>query len=362
MPHAAVATALNQPLEIWEVDLAEPGPGEIRVQLAASGICHSDLSATTGTMPEKFPVVLGHEGAGVVDGVGPDVTGLAVGDHVVISWVPRCGRCRACLSGKAFLCSVGTKAMMTSPSPFSRAGDPVRRLGCCGTFADATVIPAIAAVKIPSDIPLESAALLGCCVLTGVGSALNTADIRTGNSVVVIGCGGIGLNAIQGAALAGAEQIIAVDIFPHKRELARTFGATDTVEGQSDPVAAVRELTGNRGADVVIEAAGQQLTIQQGLQMLCRGGQAILVGAPDPAVTLQESVQMSMILGAKTVKGCLYGSTDIARDVPLLLDHYRSGALKLDELISMRIPLHDINRALAALGAGEVARAVITHE
>jgi Zn-dependent alcohol dehydrogenase len=360
VPKAAVATAVNVPLEVWDVDLASPGNGEIRVKLTASGVCGSDRSISTGSMPGAFPMVLGHEGAGVIEEVGPDVADLGVGDHVVISWVPRCGTCRACKRGQPFLCSVGTRAMANAPTPFARSGEQIGRLGCCGTFAEATVIPAIAAVKIAKDIPLKSASLMGCCVLTGVGAAMNTANVQNDDVVVVIGCGGIGLNAIQGARLAGAAEVVAVDVVPDKLELAGTFGATSLVDSsKSDALAEVRRLTDKRGADVAIEAVGRKPTIDQAMAMVRRGGQVVLVGAPPPDVKIEETVYAGMIWSAKTVKGCMYGSTDVQRDIPMLLEHYRSGALKLDELISRSIPLSEVNTAFAALAGGEVARSVI---
>ena len=251
MPKAAVCVGLNEPLEIQDLDLEAPHAGEVRVRMGASGVCHSDLSIQNGTLMGAFPMVLGHEGAGVIEELGEGVTGLEVGDHVVVSWVPQCGECFFCKKGQGFLCEAGQMAMVTGglldgTTRFSRDGEPITQMACSGTFSEQAVIPAIGAVKIPTDVPLEIAALIGCGVLTGVGAALNTADIRRGDTVAVIGCGGVGLNVIQGAKIAGADEIIAIDMFANKLDMAKQFGATDVVNaGDGDPVSQVMELTGS---------------------------------------------------------------------------------------------------------------------
>jgi NDMA-dependent alcohol dehydrogenase len=367
MPKAAVCTGLNQPLEVRNLDLAPPKAGEVLVRMGASGVCHSDLSIQNGTLFGAFPIVLGHEGAGVIEQIGDGVEDLAPGDHVVISWVPQCGTCYFCARGQAFLCEAGGNAMATGglldgTTRFSSNGVPVRQMACSGTFSERAVIPAIGAVKIPDDIPFEIAALIGCGVLTGVGAALNTADIRGGDTVAVIGCGGVGLNVIQGARIAGAAEIIAIDMVAAKLELARELGATKVVSAaENDPVASVLELTGGRGADVVFEVVGLRQTIEQTITMTRRGGQAVLVGVPSMDVMLELPAFFGVVLMAKTVKGCWYGSSNVREDVPKLLEHYTRGELKLDELISRRISIADIMDAFAAMEAGEVARSVIVY-
>src|SRR3954447_21306358 len=277
MPKAAVCAGLNQPLEIRDLDLAPPKAGEVLVRMGASGVCHSDLSIQNGTLFGAFPIVLGHEGAGVIEAVGDGDEDIAVGDHVVISWVPQCGTCFFCERGQAFLCEAGANAMMSGglldgTTRFSSDGEPVLQMACSGTFAERSVVPAIGVVKIPDDIPLDIAALIGCGVLTGVGAALNTADIHPGDTVAVIGCGGVGLNVIQGARIAGASEIIAVDLVPTKLSMAREFGATQTVcAAECDPVAAVLELTGQHGVDVAFEVIGLRQTIEQTITMTRRG-------------------------------------------------------------------------------------------
>ncbi len=367
MPKAAVCTALNEPLEIKELDLDAPRAGEVLVKMGASGVCHSDVSVQNGTLLGSFPMVLGHEGAGVIEEVGEGVDNLKPGDHVVISWVPQCGQCYFCQHGQGYLCEAGAMAMATGglldgSTRFSDGGAPVMQMACSGTFSERSVIPAIGAVKIPDDIPFEIAALIGCGVLTGVGAALNTADIHEGDSVVVVGCGGVGLNVIQGAKIAGAGEIIAVDMLDNKLQMAKEFGATTTVNaGDGDPVAKVMELTGGRGADVAFEVIGLKQTIEQTLMMTRRGGEAVLVGVPRMEVMLELPAFFGVVLMAKTIKGCWYGSSNVQTDVPKLLQLYKDGKLKLDELISRRINVEDVNDAFRAMEAGEVARSVIEY-
>lgn len=367
MPRAAVLTALDTPLEVAEVDLSPPRAGEVRIRLAASGVCHSDLSVQNGTLPGALPMVLGHEGAGVVVEVGEGVTNVRPGDHVVVSWVPQCGTCYFCARDQAELCEVGTAAMTTGglldgTTRFSWKGNPLMQMASSGTFAEEAVIPAISAVKIPPDMPLQQAALIGCGVLTGVGAATNTARIRPGDTVAVVGCGGVGLNVIQGARIAGAERIIAVDMLASKLELARRFGATDTVNAaEGDPVSRVMELTAQRGADVAFEVIGLAPTIDQTINMTRRGGQAILVGVPRMDVMVNVPAFFGVVLMEKTIKGCWYGSSNVHRDVPRLVELYKEGRLLLDELISRRISLDQVNEAFEALKTGEVARSLITY-
>ena len=367
MPKAAVCVGLNEPLEIQDLELEAPHAGEIRVRMGASGVCHSDLSIQNGTLMGAFPMVLGHEGAGVIEELGEGVTGFEVGDHIVVSWVPQCGECFFCKKGQGFLCESGGMAMVTGglldgSTRFSRNGEPIKQMACSGTFSEQAVIPAIGAVKIPKDVPLEIGALIGCGVLTGVGAALNTANIKRGDTVAVIGCGGVGLNVIQGAKIAGADEIIAVDMLPNKLDMAKQFGATTLVNAsESDPVGQVMELTEQRGVDVAFEVIGLKQTIEQTVMMTRRGGEAILVGVPRMEVMLELPAFFGVVLMSKTIKGCWYGSSNVQEDVPRLLEYYKSGELKLDELISRRISVDEVNDAFTAMEAGEVARTVISY-
>ena len=367
MPKAAVCTGLNQPLEIQDLDLEGPRAGEVLVKMGASGVCHSDVSIQNGTLMGSFPMVLGHEGAGVIEEVGDGVENLKPGDHVVISWVPQCGECYFCKHGQGFICEAGAMALATGglldgSTRFSKDGSPVMQMACSGTFSERAVIPAIGAVKIPDDIPMEIAALIGCGVLTGVGAAINTADIKQGDTVAVIGCGGVGLNVIQGAVIAGASEIIAIDMLDNKLQMAKDFGATTLINAsENDAVSKVMELTAQRGVDVAFEVIGLKQTIEQTLMMTRRGGEAVLVGVPRMEVMLELPAFFGVVLMAKTIKGCWYGSSNVQQDVPKLLQYYKEGKLKLDELISRRIAVDEVNDAFRAMEAGEVARSVINY-
>ncbi len=368
MVRAALLTAPGSPLEIPDdVELEAPRAGEVRLAMAASGVCHSDLAMRDGTMPVCLPAVLGHEGAGVVVEVGAGVDHLAPGDHVLVSWVPQCGSCYFCRRGQPQLCQEADTVMVTgglldgTPRFHWRGREAFQMCGC-GTFAEETVIPATGAVPVPADLDLSVAALLGCGVLTGVGAALNTASISAGDVVAVLGCGGVGLNVVQGARLAGAGTIIAIDTKPDKLELAEAMGATHCIDAsRTNPVSAVMSLSGERGADVAFEVVGLGPTIDQVVAMTRRGGQAVLVGIPPMDVTLTVPAWVGLILQAKTIKGCWYGSADVRRDVPRLIELYRGGELHLDELVSRRIELAEVNDAFRAMNAGEVARSVIVY-
>jgi NDMA-dependent alcohol dehydrogenase len=368
MGKAAVLTGIDQPLEIRsDVEVEAPHANEVKVRMVASGVCHSDLSMQNGTMAAAAPIVLGHEGAGIIEEVGPGVTKLAPGDHVVISWVPQCGVCFFCTRGQPQLCEAATTALMTGgmldgTQRMSSQGAPLPQMAASGTFSEVTVVPEVGAVKVPADFDMKLAALIGCGVLTGTGAAMNTAHIRQGDTVAVVGCGGVGLNVIQGARIAGATEIIAIDMNETKLSLAKEFGATATVNAsQGDPVSQVMSMTGERGADVAFEVIGLQQTIDQTIGMTRRGGQAILVGVPkmDAMVTLPAF--FGFVFSEKTVKGCWYGSSDVQRDVPKLVDLYKKGQLKLDELVSRTITLEQVNEAFDAMKTGEVARSVIQY-
>ncbi|MDQ1370317.1 MAG: hypothetical protein QOF20_2670 [Acidimicrobiaceae bacterium] len=368
MSKAAVLATIGQPLEVrTDVVVEAPHAGEVLVRMAASGVCHSDLSMQNGTMLSPTPIVLGHEGAGVIEAVGDGVSELTVGDHVVISWVPQCGSCYYCERGQPEICestslSVALGYLLDGTTRLRSGGTALHQMAAAGTFSELSVVPAVSAIKIPDDIDLSVAALIGCSVLTGVGAALNTADIAAGDTVAVVGCGGVGLNVIQGAAIAGAGQIIAVDVHQSKLELARTFGATAVVDASGcDAVSAVMELTGQRGADVAFEVIGLQQTIDQTITMTRRGGQAILVGVARMDAVVNVPAFFGVVLAEKTIRGCWYGGAHVRRDVARIIGYYRDGRLKLEELISQRIALEQVNEAFEALKVGEVARSVITY-
>jgi NDMA-dependent alcohol dehydrogenase len=368
MTKAAIATAVGAPLEIVDVDVADPKAGEVRIEMGASGVCHSDLSVVNGVLPIALPAILGHEGAGTITQVGEGVSNLAVGDRVVVSWVPQCGECYMCTHDQGELCEVGSLASMSGglldmTSRASRDGQPISVMAASGTFAEEAVIPAIGAVKIDSSIPITAGALIGCGVLTGFGAAVNTASIRKGDNVAVIGCGGVGLNVIQGAKHAGAERIIAVDMVDGKLQTATKFGATDTVNPSTDgdAVAKVMELTGGRGADVAFEVIGLGPTIEQALQMTRRGGQAVIVGVPSFDTQLTLTPAMDLLVNEKQIRGCWYGSSNVHHDVPMLAGLYQDGKLMLDELMSAQISLDQVNDALQNMGSGEIARSVIVY-
>jgi S-(hydroxymethyl)glutathione dehydrogenase/alcohol dehydrogenase len=355
---AAVLWAFGEPLSVEEVELDPPREGEVLVRMAASGVCHSDLHVVQGIHPTALPVVLGHEGAGVVEEVGPGVSNVRPGDHVMLSWLPYCGRCRQCAQGMPNRCEdvAWYDATMADGTCRLHRGDERIHHYNTSSFAERSVVPAQTAIPVDPSLPLRELALMGCAVMTGVGAALNTARVRPGDSVAVVGCGGVGLNVVQGAAIAGASVIVAVDLVPAKLELAQELGATHVVGAGDDPVEAVRELTGG-GADYAFEALGRPETIEAAIAMTGRGGEAILSGMapPDARIPLDA---LSHTLEERAVRGCWYGSCLPLRDFPLLVDLYRQGRLRLDPLI-VECALDDVNDAFARLEAGERARSVI---
>jgi S-(hydroxymethyl)glutathione dehydrogenase/alcohol dehydrogenase len=344
---------------VEELSLRAPGPGEVVVQIAASGVCRSDLSIVDGTIPHPLPAVLGHEGAGVVAECGPGVRTLAPGDHVVLSWVAPCRHCFQCLHGHPELCEHGMDHAWAQPYATDGGGAGLLAAFGTATFGEATVIPETACVKIDRDFPLELAALVGCGVVTGVGAILNSAHVQPGESVAVVGCGGVGLSAIQGARLAGASPIIAVDRVAAKLDLARTCGATHTVDASTGGVAeVVRELTGGRGVDHGVEVVGRSDTIALAYDLTRRAGTVTIVGAGafDDMVSFGA---MQLMVDSKTVRGCVYGGTDPERDFPAMARLHEAGVLDLGVLATRTIALDDVNAAFAAMEAGEVARSVI---
>jgi S-(hydroxymethyl)glutathione dehydrogenase / alcohol dehydrogenase len=358
---AAVLRTVGEPLRIEDVALSAIGAGSVRVRLAASGVCHSDLSLQNGDIPHGVPVVLGHEGAGVVVELGAGVSDLAVGDHVVLSWVVPCRRCFFCLAGRAELCEHGIDHAFAGPYG-TAGGDPVLCGLGTGTFAEETVVPAGAAIQIDPAFPLELAALVGCAVVTGVGAVINAAAVRPGERVAIVGCGGVGLAAIQGARLSGASAVIAVDRVAAKLEMARANGATHTVDASSvEPVGAVRSLTAGRGADHALEVVGLASTITQAYGMARRGGTVTVVGAGG-FTDMVSFAAMNLMVDAKRLQGTVYGDTDPARDIPRMIELASSGALQLEHLVTRRIGLDDVNDAFRAMTAGEVARSLIVFD
>jgi S-(hydroxymethyl)glutathione dehydrogenase/alcohol dehydrogenase len=361
---AAICHERNQQVRVEDVTLDPPRRDEVRVRLAAAGVCHSDLSAVQGIIPSKLPLVLGHEGAGVIDAAGEGVTHLAPGDKVVLSWVTPCGRCYFCRIGEPQLCEVGEKINNTNlmPDGSSRVHQDGRDLfvfSALGTMAEYAVVPANAAVKLPADAPLDKCALLGCAVMTGVGAVFNSAKVQPGSRVAVFGAGGVGLNVIQGAAIAGAERIIAVDTLPKKLELAQNFGATDVIDAsKADAAKTVRQMTGGLGADYVFEAVGRKETIEAAYGATRKAGTCVVIGIG----SLKDTVSLNVFLlplYEKRLVGSWYGSANVHVDIPKLLGLYRAGKLKLDELVTRTYKLDEINEAFADMTAGTNARGVI---
>jgi S-(hydroxymethyl)glutathione dehydrogenase/alcohol dehydrogenase len=362
---AAVLPACGQRLSLEEVEVAAPRAGEVRVQMKAAGICHSDLHVMTGDLPMPCPIILGHEGAGVVESVGPGVTSVGVGDAVIPIWRASCGRCGFCLSGKPALCDMGTAMRFTGLMPdggtrFRRAnGEAIRHYAGVSTFSSLSTMPEAAVVKIPAGFPLWKAALIGCGVITGVGAVLEAARARAGEAVAVFGCGGIGLNAIQGARMAAAGRIIGVDTNPAKEVKARELGATDFVDASSvDPVAAIKELTGGAGAEVAIEAVGDPKAMEQAFDCLKKGGTCVVAGITGASARAQINTNQ-LVYAEKTLKGTLYGSMKPRVDLVRLIALHEQGAFKLEELLTRTYRLEEINEGYADLAAGKLARGLI---
>ncbi len=360
---ASVLSGLGQECRVEEVELLPPQRGEVLVRMAAAGICHSDLHVTDGVIKKPFPIILGHEGAGVVEEIGEGVTLVKRGDRVIISWVPDCGRCPFCITGRSNLCdsrvpySAGTMADGTVRARLN--GQPVYHFAGSSTYAEYTVVHEQGAIPITTDVPLSVMALVGCAVTTGVGAVINTAAVEPGSAVAVFGCGGVGLNAIQGAALVNAAPIIAVDRVRYKLELARQFGATHTVNAEEEePVQAITRLTDGRGADYSFEAIGNPSVMAQAFRALRKGGTAVAIGIGGPDAEIPIPAQW-LVYGERRLVGSFYGSARPRVEFERMLRLYRAGKLKLDELISCRIGLEDVNEAFAAMRAGEVARSVI---
>jgi len=364
---AAVLYEAKSPLSIETVDVLDPGPGEVRVRMHASGVCHSDLHVMTGDLPMVTPIILGHEGAGVIESVGDGVKSVEPGDHVIPIWRMSCGTCEYCLGGRPALCDIGTAMRFTGLMPDggtrfrNHKGDAIRHYAGVSTFSQMSTMPEGAVVKIPTDFALENAALIGCGVITGVGAVWNTAKVKPGSSVAVFGCGGIGLNIVQGAKMASATKIIAVDTVSSKLNFAGKLGATDFIdlsEPGTDAVSAIKDLTGGMGVDYAFEAIGRAAPIEQAYDSTRKGGTCVVAGIAPPEERAMINVNQ-LVYGEKTLAGSLYGSARPRIDLLTLIDLYRCGKLMLDELLTRTYPLSKINEAYAALANGEVARSLI---
>jgi S-(hydroxymethyl)glutathione dehydrogenase / alcohol dehydrogenase len=362
---AAVLRELNEPFSVEDVELAAPGPGEVEVRLAAAGVCHSDWNVVTGATTNPLPAVLGHEGAGVVVTVGEGVERVAEGDHVVLSWLPACGRCFYCRQGRHVLCDVAMEDMFRGTLPggalrLSQNGDSLYHYSYLSAFAESCVVPEGCCVRVRDDAPFEVAALVGCAVMTGYGAAVKRAQVEEGSVVAVFGAGGVGLSAVMGARLAGAGAVVAVDPVEFKRKTALDLGATHALDPTSEDVeAALRHLTDGRGADAALDTAGVPGIVAQAYAAVRRGGTVVAVGLPAEGLTADLPAS-DLPREEKVVTGSFYGSCDPQVDMPQVLDLYMEGKLPLDRLVTRTYPLDEINEAFAAMNSGEVARAVIT--
>lgn len=354
---AAVVTGTGAPLEVREIVLPDPGPGQVKVRLAAVGVCHSDLSLSNGTLRQPFPAVLGHEGSGWVVSAGEDVSSVAPGDPVVFNWLPACRTCWFCEQGEPYLCEHAMDAQ-TRPYAELRDGTPVYAGMSTAAFGEETVVSEAGLVRLPDDVPVHEAAIVGCAVLTGVGAVINTARVQAGDSVCVIGLGGVGLSAVQGARLAGADPIIAVDTSPAKEDIARKLGAAHFILASKNTAREVRAITSGRGVDHAFEVVGRSDTIRLAWNLARRGGQVVVVGigAKDDMASFGA---LELFHFARTLKGCVFGSCDPEQDVPRILSHVRSGGLNLADLITDEIELPDIPAAFEQMLKGVGARSLV---
>lgn len=359
---AAVLREVKGPFRIEEIELDKPGPREIRVRTVASGVCGSDLHVLLGDNPWAMPIVLGHEPAGIVEAVGSDVRSVAIGDAVVACSSAFCGSCDFCTEGRTFLCGgMGTLRAESEPPRLRKGREAVQQFAYLSSFAEEMLLHENSVVKVAKEMPLDRACLLGCGVLTGVGAVLNTAQLRPGETAAVIGCGGVGLSVIQGCKIAGANRIIAIDTLPWKLELAKKLGATDAILAtEGDVPERVRELT-RGGVDYAFECIGHGATVRDGIRMLRSGGTCLLIGLM-PTGKEFSFPGFDLVLGAKRVMGSLMGSNRFRIDIPRLVGFYLDGRLNLDEMISERIRLADLDAAFARMQQGTVARSVVVFD
>ena len=353
---AAILREINGDLEIRDdIELGNPGANMVKVKLAAAGVCHSDLSSMDGTFPQPAPFVMGHEGAGVVTATGPGVTRVAEGDHVILSWMPPCGKCTWCAKGQGHLC-LEIVAVSAMSSVFTLDGEMIFAMSGTGTFTEETVVHEAGAIKIDPDVPLDVASLIGCGVTTGVGAALNTARVEPGSKVIVFGCGGVGISVIQGARIAGAAQITAVDMVDGKLELAKSFGATDAAK--PDELGDLKNDLVGGPYDYAFDVVGAPQTIRAAYDATRRGGTTVIVGVgkPDQQVTFNP---YELFFLEKRLTGSVYGSSNVHREFPRLLELWKAGKLDLEGMISQRITLDEIPDAFEAMRRGDVIRSVV---
>lgn len=361
---AAVFGGPGQPVRVTEVELAPPRAGEVEVAISAAGVCHSDLHIVRGDWPHPTPVVLGHEGSGIVAAVGPGVTALSPGDHVVLSWVPACGRCRYCRRGRPAQCQLAAEViapggvLYDGTSRLRIGGEPAYHYLGVSSFAERVVVPESGAIRVRQDAPLELAALAGCAVATGVGAVRNTAGVQPGATMAIIGCGGVGLSCVQGARLAGAARIVAVDVVADKLAVARRLGATDVVHADGRPVVAALQDLVPEGLDYVIDAIGTIDTTEQAIAALGPGGSAVLVGLP-PSGRHARFDPLALAEADQRILGCNYGSITPQRDIPLMVDLVMTGDLDLESMVSARRPLAEAADALADLSTGHALRQLL---
>ncbi len=358
----AVVVQKQNEYSVTTVDLDPPKMGEVLVKMKATGVCHSDLSVINGTIPSPFPVVLGHEGAGIIDAVGEGVTNVKPGDHVVISFIPNCGDCFYCLHQEPYLCS-GAKQdgnLFDGTTRVHMNGQRIFVMSFVGVMAEYAVVPAACVISIDKSYDFKVAALVGCGVTTGVGAVIRTANVRPGTTVAVFGCGGVGLNVIQGARIAGAGQIIACDLSLEKMQMAKEFGATDILDPGADMVKQIYALTNGIGVDYAFDVVGNSKVIEQCIKATRKNGTAVLVGVGrlDDRFSVNAAI---LPFTAKTIKGCMYGSANFKVDFPLYLSLYKAGKLDLDRLITKTYRLDDAPQAFADLEQGKNARGVIVH-
>ena len=361
---AVVFTDPDLPVELLDVDLAAPGPTEVLVDVVAAGVCHSDLHVRQGDWALPVPLVMGHEGSGIIREIGADVTGLAVGDHVVLSWIAPCGTCRQCLAGRPARCEIAADVVAPGgvlndgTSRLSMAGRPLHHYLGVSSFAEQAVVPAAGAIKVRPDAPLDLLCLVGCAVATGVGAVRNTAAVPPGATVAVIGCGGVGLSVVQGARLAGAQRIVAIDVNADKLDLASALGATDTLVAGPGGVAAAMEELIPGGVDFCFDAIGRTSTTEQAIALLGIGGAAVLVGIPRAGARAAFEPQL-LVDRDQRILGSNYGGTRPAVDIPAIVDAVMSGDILLEPMVSARRPLHEADAALRDLAGGAALRQLL---
>ncbi len=365
--NAAVLTEVNKPWQVMEVDLREPKEGEVLIRYVAAGLCHSDMHLMTGDLPAPLPYIGGHEGAGIIEAVGPGVSRVAKGDHVVCAFIPSCGHCRWCSTGRQSLCDLGATILdgylPDGSYAFTVDGQNAGAMCMLGTFSQYATISEYSVVKVDDDLPLEVAVLCGCGVPTGWGSAVNTGNVQIGDTVVIFGIGGIGANAVQGAAHAGATRIIAVDPLANKGEFAQELGATDAVQSPDEAIELAQQNPAG-GADVAIVTVDvvNEEVVQAAAMSVRKNGTVVLTGLAHPEALTVHLSGADITLNRKHIKGSLFGDCNPAYDIKKMLQLYRAGKLKLDELITKQYPLSDINQGYADLQAGKNIRGVIIHE